>query len=750
MKNLFQTAKWIWQESACGVNETVDFLTEFTAQKADTYEIYISAQSHYAIYLNGEFVETDQFQDYTFYKVYDKVALPVQAGVNTMQIMAYCQGDSSSTIRPAPGGLIFEIYDGEKLVLASDSNVLCRRNTHYASKGVEWVSGQITYSFRYDATTPEQDWENAVVRDHDWPLNARPIRKMHIDEPYEAKLTAKGRFVDAKVEGTIAQQMQAAPIVAEAPIFRPILPSAEGVELEGNFALIDLGKEMVGYYYMDIEVPRECDIHIGWGEHVEDLRVRTRIGSRNFAALYRAHAGRNIFFYPVKKMGLRYVQLHVQLGADVDGEAFAEAVKGIKLHYAGVRPCHYPYAKVNLFTCADRLHEQIYRICMRTLQGCMHEHYEDCPWREQALYAMDSRNQMLVGYYTFEEYDFAKASLRLMAKSIRPDHLIELMSPGEWPERTIPSFSAFHLIQLGEYLQYSGDVEFIKEILPAACEIAAEFIDRIEENGLIAQFKGKQYWNFFEWQVGLDGGAHVFDTEFAAPMAALTVMALEEMARMCLAVSESVGSAGEAVNGTAEVYDKAELQNKAASYKEYAENLRIAIHKYFWQEDKGYYATFIRGGELVHACELTQALALMCGAVPEELQDCVLETLTGKMGEDFYPVTLSTCLYKYEALLQKPEKYGRFVFNQVADIFGAQLYQGATTFWETEDGACAFNNAGSLCHAWSAIPAYLYMRYCVDSRGEGTKLPEQITGIYEPGVKEYFEASRRVLDDVWK
>ena len=70
MKNLFQTAKWIWQESACGVNETVDFLTEFTAEKADTYEIYLSAQSHYAIYLNGAFVETDQFQDYTFYKVY--------------------------------------------------------------------------------------------------------------------------------------------------------------------------------------------------------------------------------------------------------------------------------------------------------------------------------------------------------------------------------------------------------------------------------------------------------------------------------------------------------------------------------------------------------------------------------------------------------------------------------------------------------------------------------------------------------
>ena len=40
MKNLFEAAKWIWQESACGVNETVDFVTEFTAEKADKYDIF--------------------------------------------------------------------------------------------------------------------------------------------------------------------------------------------------------------------------------------------------------------------------------------------------------------------------------------------------------------------------------------------------------------------------------------------------------------------------------------------------------------------------------------------------------------------------------------------------------------------------------------------------------------------------------------------------------------------------------------
>lgn len=36
------------------------------------------------------------------------------------------------------------------------------------------------------------------------------------------------------------------------------------------------------------------------------------------------------------------------------------------------------------------------------------------------------------------------------------------------------------------------------------------------------------------------------------------------------------------------------------------------------------------------------------------------------------------------------------------------LDAGATTVWETIEGASAFGNAGSLCHGWSAMPVYYY------------------------------------------
>ena len=51
----------------------------------------------------------------------------------------------------------------------------------------------------------------------------------------------------------------------------------------------------------------------------------------------------------------------------------------------------------------------------------MHEHYEDTPWREQAFYVADSRNQALCGYYAFGEYRFPAACFELY-DIVRIDH----------------------------------------------------------------------------------------------------------------------------------------------------------------------------------------------------------------------------------------------------------------------------------------------------------------------------------------
>ncbi len=71
----------------------------------------------------------------------------------------------------------------------------------------------------------------------------------------------------------------------------------------------------------------------------------------------------------------------------------------------------------------------------------------------------------------------------------------------------------------------------------------------------------------------------------------------------------------------------------------------------------------------------------------------------------------STSLFKYDALMTKREKYIDRITDEIAQVWGAMLFSGATSLWETSDGADAFRDAGSLCHAWSAVPVYLFYKY---------------------------------------
>ena len=360
----------------------------------------------------------------------------------------------------------------------------------------------------------------------------------------------------------------------------------------------------------------------------------------------------------------------------------------------------------------------------------MHEHYEDCPWREQALYTMDSRNQMLCGYYAFEEYEFAKASLKLIGLSLRSDHLLELTSPAK-VSITIPSFSAIYLVQLAEYLKYSGDLDFIREMLPVAVDIAEGFIARIDEKGIIRRLQGDNYWNFYEWQTGLEGHLGQEDTisqsAYDAPLSAFVSMALQALSTLCRRLQSA----------------------EADRYAAIATELNANLHQIFFDSSLGCYATTLTGNSLGHYAELTQSLLLLRGAVPAIHRGAVLEALAGRSNVSLYPITLSHSIFKYEALMSEPEKYARFVFNTIADQFGSMLYQNATTFWETIIGAYDFDRAGSLCHGWSAVPVYFYLRYCVDLKQEGTLLPPALTGIYEATYVQFHDASRRIVEDNW-
>lgn len=674
--NPFVNAKPIWVDDGGVVNVYAAFETRFAAGEKQTL-LRVAAESHYAIYLNGEYVYAYQYPDDERLRVFDEIDLSarVRPGENELTIRCYCAKKDSFVYIRGHAYVMFEVFaDGESRA-HSDLDTLCALDERYARGDAALISPQLGFTFDYDATKPIVMGRNAVAAGEIPPFTSRPIEQCAMGERVPGRLVAQGVYCEREGAKSLGQRMQYAYLSfmeRRALETDGLFASDAG---EGIYMVYDLGRNEVGLMDVELTVDEDTEVLIGWGEHLDDLRVRSYVGIRNFCARYVAAKGRSRFFHPHRRIGGRYIQLFVR-------------AHRVQLHYAGLRPLTYPLPQGAHMELEDALHQRIYDTCLRTLEMCMHEHYEDCPWREQALYAMDSRNQMLIGYYAFGEYRFAQASLRLLGRTLRPDGLLELCAPSR-ADVNIPSFSMMYVVALWENLLFSGDRAFAREMLPVAETIVKTALARVRDDGLVARYAGK--WNFYEWSEGLDGhlekGVNVDEDRLEAPLSAFVILAARALAKI------------EREFERAEESD--ELERKA-------ERMAKAAHRAYYDAENARYFSFMDANGRSGLSELTQALCVVSGICPDGEVARVCKSLTSG---DLVPATLAYTAFKYDALLSRAEGYGDWVRRDVETQWGKMLFAGATSFWETIDGADAFDNAGSLCHGWSAVPAYLYFAY---------------------------------------
>jgi Leu/Phe-tRNA-protein transferase len=61
--------------------------------------------------------------------------------------------------------------------------------------------------------------------------------------------------------------------------------------------------------------------------------------------------------------------------------------------------------------------------------------------------------------------------------------------------------------------------------------------------------------------------------------------------------------------------------------------------------------------------------------------------------------------FKYDTMLKADaERWQGWIRDEIRRDYKKMLDAGATSVWETIDGAEAFGGWGSLCHGWSAVP----------------------------------------------
>ena len=631
MEHIFEKASWIWYNSDPKEDEYGEFADSFFYESGKVL-LRISADSNYAAYINGRLAAWGQYADFPYDKVYDEVEVTefCRPGENRLAVRVWYYGlDSTQVYYPGKAGLLYELACDQTILCESSEKTLSRQSRGYQSHRGQQITRQLGFGYGYDATK-EDVWMTEEV------IGFAPARKVEQKLPLRVRPCKKLTLMP-EVLGTECKRIQDTDVI------------------------FDLGGEQVGFLSFKLTSPCEQDITIAYGEHLADGCVRYKIDGRNFSITYRAKQGENEFLNPFRRFGCRYLEVFSKEPVEIAKMAIAPTMYEVE-----------EKARPQL----TALQNKIYDMCVETLRLCMHEHYEDCPWREQALYTMDSRNQMLFGYYAFGEYTFPRASLELISKDRREDGLLSICYPMIW-DFVIPSFSLHYAVQCREYMDYSGDKAFLREIYPKLVSVTKAFLDRMED-GLVPPFVGENYWNFYEWREGLDGA----DKEQTAPDLLLNTLLSVSLQNMA-AIADALGQEN--------------------NYRVVAERLNRRIREVFWDADQGVFYDLPVHGTY---SQLGNALAVLCGAAGVESRQ-VCEKMRKDQG--MTPVSLSMKCFQYDAWLKADrERYAPIILKDIENTYLPMIEYGSTTVWETELGESDFENAGSLCHGWSALPIYYY------------------------------------------
>ena len=626
------SAKWIWQNTDNNSDEYVKFVEEFYLEEGNA-QLTLSCDSNYTAYLNGKLAAFGQYADYPHFKVCDKLDLSAYAkkGKNLLVIVVWYHGENTQCYTRGNAGLYFEVNSGGKTVCYSSENTQCAIAQDFVCYQKRFITGQLGLSYCYDSR--------------------------YYDGYDRLDYAPKGLQNAVEVQG-ISYDLHESRI--QKLILRPL---KKGKLIDAEKKIFDLGREIVGFLRCRIKAPNGKLIRIAYGEHLDDGEVRWKIAHRDFTVELIANGEFFEFGNSFRRLGCRYLQV----------------LDDCEIDYVGLAETDYPVKRIpHVFD--DEELQKIYDVGVRTLELCMHEHYEDTPWREQCLYSMDSRNQMLFGYEAFGETQFARANLELMGKGVKEDGLLPLCFPAG-SDVPIPFFSLIYVKSMLEYAEFSKDCSLLKEYYPILTGIVDAFLNRQEENGLIAALR--HYWNFYEWSSGMDGmvnGEMLRESEskrYDLPLNCFVVLALYDLRKICA------------------------LIDRPFVYAEKLNGLKKAIEN-FYMHEKGVYRTYLGESE-DHVSKLANALAIL--ALPESERNEEIAAFI--MADNGYEgVSLSMKVFEFDALLSVNKENSAYVVEAIRKDYGYMLSKGATSFWETIVGASDFSDAGSLCHGWSALPVY--------------------------------------------
>lgn len=428
-----------------------------------------------------------------------------------------------------------------------------------------------------------------------------------------------------------------------------------------NGTLYDFGKETFGYLKIK---GLQGTVHIYYGESREEALDKEHCETLDVLTSCRD-------LVVTHSKAFRYVYIEKNGGTTYDE---------VTMDYEFA-----PYDQLHSgsFRCSDEEINKIWDVAAYTMDLTTREFFMDGIKRDRWTWSGDAIQSYLMNYYLRFDTECVKRTIRqLRGKDPVTAHV-----------NTIMDYTFYWFKSILDYYQYTGDVDFVREMWPRMVTLMDYVEGRLNVDGM-AEGQSDD-WIFVDW---VDFPMHKRGTLCFEQILLMKAMETMALSAKLLGINKS-------------------------DYRVKSEELRNKIKQTFWSYDlKAYYHAIEDGQMNRQITKFPNMFAILYGLAYEE-ERC--EIMKSVMLNPDIPAITTPYMRFYELETLCLDGLQTQVLQEMRDYWGGMLREGATSFWEkyvpSETGTQHLAMYGrpygkSLCHAWGASPIYLLGKYYLGVR----------------------------------
>ncbi len=453
-------------------NSHILFRRRFRLDRPEGCLLRISADDYYKLYVNGVFAGSGPTAGYDFHYFYNEIDIShlLRPGENLIAVHTYYQGlfNRVWVSGDRQHGLLLELRQGPKLILASDGSFLVRRHSGFSAAGI--VGYQTQFMERYDAGAPEVGFERPEFDDSGW---EHAVPRLHAG--YKMFPQPSKRLV-----------------------YEEIRPAE--VRREGSRIRADFGGIFVGALRFAARGKRGDEIVMRFAQELNpdgSLRYELRANCR-YEEFFRLSGGERDILNQFDYKSFRYAELELPEGCSADTDSIRFVAR------------HYPFALKAVCRASDERLRAIWRLCADSLHYGVQEVIMDCMEREKGYYLGD-------GCYSILTDSLLTGEPGILEKFFDDFLRTAFINPGLMTCAScsfMQEIAEFPLIMFNLLLaccDLSGNRGFVRERYPALAGVLDFYRDRYADaDGLL---KNLDKWCVVEWPAEMRDGYDVDLTE---------------------------------------------------------------------------------------------------------------------------------------------------------------------------------------------------------------------------------------------